>query len=140
MRLFKRKEAERPKSALGLALYQYDNILGKDLKKILDRINTGRTVDSRNTVIILERATDKLDDILEDLSKDKLKVDYRSDKIRYKIVDMVNKLKNALREAANESPGKSADEDSAGSGRLSEIKKIRNAIKNKMRDIESDYI
>jgi hypothetical protein len=140
MGLFGRKKTERPKSTLGLALYQYDNILQKDLKKVLDRINTGRVLDKGKAVIILERTAEKLDGILEDLSKDKLKVDYRSDKIRYKIIDMINKLKNILREAVNNSSGAFGGEDKAVFSKLSEIKKIRDVIKNKMSDIESDYI
>ncbi len=140
MGLFRKKKIERPKSPLGLSLYQYDNILGKDLKKIMDRMNTGKRLNEARAGAIIENAIEKFDDILRELSKDQLKVDYRSDKIRYKIIDMINKLKNALREAKNNSFKPSANEKAVVFNRMQEIEKIRSVIKNKMRDIESDYI
>lgn len=139
MALFRRKKVGRPKNPLGYALYQYDNIIRKDLKKIIAGILVKKKLNTRNTSIILEDAFSKFDTILDDLSKENLKIDYRSDKIRYMIVDMINKLKSFFNKAKTHdfNPLKiEKDEKSPG---LEEIMEMREVIKVKMKDIESDY-
>jgi len=139
MALFRRKKVGRPKNPLGYTLYQYDNIIRKDLKKIIAGMMTKKKLNTRNTSIILEDAFSKFDTILDDLSKENLKIDYRSDKIRYMIVDMINKLKSFFNKAKTHdfNPLKiEKDEKSPG---LEEIMEMREVIKVKMKDIESDY-
>lgn len=140
MALFRRKKIERPRNPLGLALYQYDNILRKDLKKVMHGIEAKKKLNAEKAGLIVDNANDKFDNILESLSKEKLKVDYRSDKIRYEIIDMIKKLKNILKEIKNygfELSEITANSKPMGIGKLREV---RADIKNKMRDIESDYI
>ncbi|MBA7508396.1 hypothetical protein ES705_00326 [subsurface metagenome] len=139
MALFRRKKVGRPKNPLGYALYQYDNIIRKDLKKIIAGILAKKKLDARKTSITLEDAFSKFDTILDDLSKENLKIDYRSDKIRYMIVDMINKLESFFNKAKTHdfNPLKiEKDEKSPG---LEEIMEIREVIKVRMKDIESDY-
>jgi hypothetical protein len=139
MALFRRKKVGRPKNPLGYVLYQYDNIIRKDLKKIIAEILAKKKLDARKTSIILEDAFSKFGTILGDLSKENLKIDYRSDKIRYMIVDMINKLESFFNKAKTHdfNPLKiEKDEKSPG---LEEIMEIREVIKVKMKDIESDY-
>lgn len=140
MRLFGRKKSERPKSPLGLALYQYDNILERDLKKILKSMNAKKRINPGRAGIIINNAMVRFDNILEDLSKDNLKVDYRSDKIRYRIIEMINKLKDVLKKAGASDFDPSRMEEADNISGIDEVKKIRNNIKSKMKDIESDYL
>jgi len=140
MALFRKKRLETPKSPLGLALYHYDIILNKDLGKILSRIKAKKKLNAKKAGIIIENVTNKFDDILLELSKEKLKVDYRSDKIRYKIIDMINKLKDLLKKAKTGNFNSSEIEKTNNFPEMEEIIEIRNVIRDKMRDIESDYI
>jgi hypothetical protein len=140
MALFGRKKIERPKSPLGSALYQYDDIIKKDLKKVIDRISAKGKLNPGKVNVVIESAISKFDAILDDLSRENLKIDYRSDKIRYLIIDMIGKLKTFLNEAKtyDYDPLKiGKDEKSPG---ISEVMNIREIIKRKMKDIESDYI
>ncbi|MEA2016785.1 MAG: hypothetical protein U9O59_08850, partial [Actinomycetota bacterium] len=120
MGLFRRKKIKRPKSTLGMALYQYDNILERDLKKILNRMAAGKNLNGARTGVVIERAMEKFDGISGELSKDKLKVDYRSDKIRYRIIEMIDKLRDVLKEAKDNSFLSPAGEEAGGSGKLEE--------------------
>ncbi len=140
MALFRRKKIESPRNPLGLALYQYDNILKKDLKKILHGIEVKKKLNEGKAGLIVDNANDKFDNILESLSKKKLKVDYRSDKIRYEIINMIKKLKNILKEAKKSGFEPSGVAENSKSPGIDELREIRAVIKNKMKDIESDYI
>jgi hypothetical protein len=140
MALFRRKKIESPRNPLGLALYQYDNILKKDLKKILHGIEVKKKLNEGKAGLIVDNANDKFDNILESLSKKKLKVDYRSDKIRYEIINMIKKLKNILKEAKKSGFEPSGVAKNSKSPGIDELREIRAVIKNKMKDIESDYI
>src|SRR3989304_7037098 len=140
MALLGRKKIEKPKSPLGHALYEYDNIIKKDLKQILDEMNAEKKLKAEKVNIILKDVNYKFDGILDNLSIKNLKVDYRSDRIRYLIIDMIGKLKTFLNEAKTydyDPFKKGKDEKSPG---ISEVKDIREIIKRKMKDIESDYI
>lgn len=140
MALFRRKKIEKPKSPLGSALYRYDDILKKDLKRILDRINSKGKLNSVRASIVIEGVNSKFDTILNDLSRENLKIDYRSDKIRYLIIDMINELKTFFSEAkARDYDPVKMGEDKKLAG-MNEVVKIREIIKGKMKDIESDYL
>ncbi|MBN2073160.1 MAG: hypothetical protein JW770_04355 [Actinobacteria bacterium] len=139
MPLFKRKKITKPKSPLGSALFEYDNIFNKDLKSPSDALKNGKTLSPRRTNALMERTFYRLDFILEDLSKDNLKIDYRSDKIRYMIIDMIENIKNFFKGAKNNDfdPGNMEESDFK---ELAMSINIREEIKKKMKDIESDYI
>jgi hypothetical protein len=139
MALFKKKKMETPRNPLGLVLYHYDIVLDKDLRKILDCMETKKKFNIKKAGFIIENVDAEFDEMILDLSKEKLKVDYRSDKIRYEIIDMIKKIKSILKEAKISSfnpPG--IDEDKYAL-QIGELKEIRDDIRRKMKDIESDY-
>ncbi len=140
MALFGRKKIEKPKSPLGHALYDYDNIIEKDLKKILDTVGSNKKLDAEKVSTIFEDIAYKFDSVLESLSKENLKVDYRSDKIRYLIIDMVGKLKAFLNAAKTDGYDPSKEDKDQGTVVVDKAKEIREIVRTKMRDIDSDYI
>ena len=140
MPLFRRKKIVRPKNPLGMALYQYDKIVGKELSGLMKALSAGKSVSPGRAGAILEGSVYKLDYILEDLSRENLKIDYQSDKARYMIIDLINDLKKYFKRAGE----KGFDGEMLTNDRTvknpEEIKALREALKKKMKDIESDYI
>jgi len=140
MPLFRRKKITRPKNPLGMALYQYDQITGKELAGLLKTLAAGKSISPGRAGSILERSVYKLDYILEDLSKENLKIDYRSDKARYMIIDMINDLKKYFERAGEKGfDGEFLLSDNTIKN-PEEITELREKIMKKMKDIESDYI
>lgn len=140
MGIFRRKKIERPKNPLGYALYKFDNIKKRDLKKVTDRILSKERVNSKKANAILEDAFLEFNYILEDISKNNLKVDYRSDKIRDLIIDMIEKLKIFFEKAKRYDYEPERIESFKKDIKLEDILNIREEIKKKMKDIESDYL
>ncbi len=140
MGFLRKRRVEMPKTPLGLALYQYDNIVEKDLKKIIGSINGGRKLNAKRAEEVIDNAFEKFDGILFDISRDKLKVDYRSDKIRYNIIEMINKLKRLLEKAKINGFDPARMKDIEDFPEMGEIIEIRGLIMNRMKDIESDYL
>ena len=140
MALFRRKKIQEPKNPLGMALFQYDNIIKKELGGVLKAFAAGKSMGPARAEAILGRAEYKLDYILEDISSDNLKIDYRSDKTRYMIIDMIKDLKNLFsraREYGFNGERLAMDKKIKGPKEISEA---REDLKKKMKDIESDYI
>ncbi len=140
MPLFRRKKIVRPKNSLGMALYQYDKIVGKELSGLMKALSAGKSVSPDRAGAILEGSVYKLDYILEDLSRENLKIDYQSDKARYMIIDLINDLKKYFKRAGEKGfAGEMLTNDRTVKN-PEEIKALREALKKKMKDIESDYI
>ncbi len=140
MPLFRRKKFVRPKNPLGMALYQYDRIAGKELSGLLKTLSAGKSISPGRAGAILEGSVYKLDYILEDLSRENLKIDYQSDKARYMIIDMINDLKKYFKRAKEKGfDGELLINDRTVKNQ-EEIKALREALKKKMKDIESDYL
>jgi hypothetical protein len=140
MPLFRRKKIVRPKNPLGMALFQYDNIIKKELGGLLKTLGAGKSMSPGRGEAILNSTEYKLDYILEDISKENLKIDYRSDKTRYMIVDMINDLKGYFAKAREFGfNGERLELDKKVKG-PKEIAEIREGLKKKMKDIESDYL
>lgn len=138
--IFKRKKVEKPKSQLGYALYRYDNIFNIDLKYIIKNINLKKKINNRKADILLKNAYYKLDDILEDISKENFKTDYRSDKIRDLLIDLIKKIKDFFEKSRSyDFIAEKIDNDIKIIG-LNSITEIRQLLKKKMKEIESDYI
>jgi hypothetical protein len=140
MPLFKRKKIERPKNPLGVALFQYDNIIKKDIGRILNALSSDKKLNSSRTDAIISRTEYKLDGITDDISKENLKIDYRSDKTRYMIIKMIDDLKKYLlraREYDYDGLRLNSIRDLKGPEKISED---REKLKEKMKDIESDYL
>ena len=140
MGLFKRKKIEEPKNPLGYALYKYDKIINRDLKRVIKTITLEKKLDFRRTNIILEDVFCKLDAILDSISKDNLKIDYRSDKTRDSLISMIQDLKNFFEKArANNYEPEKVKIGMKITG-LTTVLNKREEIKKKMKDIESDYL
>ena len=139
MPLFRRKKITRPKSPLGMALYQYDRIVGKELYSLLKALSAGKNISPGRADSILKGAVYKLNYILEDLSRENLKIDYQSDKARYMIIDMINDLKKYFERAGEKGFNGEFLQNDNTIKNPEEIKALREALKKKMKDIESDY-
>ena len=138
--IFKRKKVEKPKSQLGYALYRYDNIFNVDLKYIIKNIKLKKKINNRKADILLKNAYYKFDDILEDISRENFKTDYRSDKIRDLLIDLIKKLKDFFEKSRSyHFIAEKIDNDIEIIG-LNSITEIRQLLKKKMKEIESDYI
>lgn len=140
MPLFGRKKIARPRNSLGMALFQYDNIIKKELGGLLKTLSSGKSMNPSRAEAILGKTIYKLDYILEDLSKDNLKIDYRSDKIRYEIINIIEDLKVYFERAREYNfDGERTGMDRKIKG-LDKINEARQELKKKMKDIESDYL
>lgn len=140
MPLFRRKGIQRPKNPLGMALFQYDNIIKKELGGLLKTLSAGKSINPARAEAILNKTEYKLDYILEDISKENLKIDYRSDKTRYMIIGMIKELKiffEKAREYGFNGERLELDKKVKGPARIAEV---REELKKKMKDIESDYV
>jgi len=137
---FGRKKIEKPKNVLGYALYRYDRIFKVDLKKIIKAIKFNKSVNPRRADLIVGKAVNSLNIISEDISKDNFKTDYRSDKTRDMILSLMERLKKILQKVKEISYDVQKFEEYRFPGSLEEIIKLRQSLKSKMKDIESDYI
>jgi len=140
MPLLRRKKITRPKNPLGMALYQYDRIVGKELAGLLKVLAAGKSISSGRGNAILEGSVYKLNYILEDISKENLKIDYRSDKARHDIAYMINELKKYFEKAKERGFEGGQLQNDKTIKNPEEIAGLREKIKKKMKDIESDYI
>ena len=140
MPLFRRKKVQRPKNPLGMALFQYDNIIKNELKGLLKALAAGKSINPSRAEAILGKTEYKLDYILEDISKENLKIDYRSDKVRYMIIEMIKGLKIFFKKAREFGfNGERLQIDKKVNGPDESAKK-REDLSKKMKDIESDYL
>jgi hypothetical protein len=110
------------------------------MKGIIHSINSKRAVNPKRGKAIFDGAIHRFDFILDDISKENLKIDYRSDKIRYMIIDMVNMLKTFFEKALQYDFDPEKIKGYGLSGSLKKALSIREDIKKKMKDIESDYL
>ncbi len=138
--IFKRKKVEKPKSRLGLALFKYDSVWNSDLKKIIQSIRQKKTINSARAGIVLDGAFYKLDAIADDISRENFKTDYRSDKIRDAIIEVMRDLKEFLTQASANSFDFANPLLAESETKLSLLTEARQSLKNKMKDIESDYL
>jgi hypothetical protein len=140
MALFRKKKVGKPRNPLGRALYAYDFIIKKDLRRIIKGIKAKKRLNPRKTNIILEDVFGKFEVITHDISKENLKVDYRSDKIRYIIIDMINRLKALFERAGKDDFDQLRLERYKTVPELDDIESTRENLKKKMKEIESDYL
>jgi hypothetical protein len=135
----RRKKVERPKNRLGLALFKYDSIWNSDLKKIVQSIQQKKAINSARANIILDDVFYKLDAIADDISRDNFKTDYRSDKTRDTILEILGDLKELLKQLSSNSYDFTNPLIGTSGAKLSRLIEARQSLKNKMKDIESDY-
>jgi len=137
--MFGKRKAEKPKSPLGIVLYEYDLIIKTELKDILESIKQGRNLNAARTGKVIDSIFYRFDSFTAKISKDDLKVDYRSDKARDLVIEMINKIKNSFEKIKNE---KFDLQNQNLMGIYSEFEAaftIREAIRKKLKDIENDY-
>jgi len=138
--IFGRKKTEKPKTALGLALYEYDNLFAMELKHVTGTIKKNKIPSARKISALIFRSINKAGRIVENISRTNFKTDYRSDKTRESIISMISYLRQFLEdlEKTGESP------DTANVKRFQEkiktLEEERKLLKKKMKDIESDYL
>ncbi|MBM3700198.1 MAG: hypothetical protein FJW68_04685 [Actinobacteria bacterium] len=137
--IFRRKKTEKPKSQLGLALFNYDKIYNSKLKSLIRLIDSGKNPGKKKTDKILDDAFIEMNRILNDISKTNFKTDYRSDKIRDNIINIINTLKDSLGYAKSMDYDYSKIEGSPVFKEIDSLPLIRENIRKKMQDIESDY-
>ena len=137
--MFGKRKAEKPKSPLGIVLYEYDLIIKTELKDILESIKQGRNLNAARTWKVIDSIFSRFDLFTGNISKDDLKIDYRSDKARDLVIEMINKIKNSFEKIKNE---KFDLQNQNLRGIYSEFEAaftIREAIRRKLKDIENDY-
>ena len=138
--IFGRKKTEKPKTALGLALYEYDNLFAMELRHVTGTIKKNKIPSARKISALIFRSINKAGRIVENISRTNFKTDYRSDKTRESIISMISDLRQFLEdlEKTGESP------DTANAERFQEkiktLEEERKLLKKKMKDIESDYL
>jgi hypothetical protein len=135
-----RKKIQRPKNQLGYALYRYDRILDIDLGKILDAIKARKNLNPKKADLAVKKAVALLGEVADDISKDNFKTDYRSDKTRDIILELIQKFKKILQDAEKVSYGEGELEDRKFVVRLEDAADLRETLRVKMKDIESDYL
>ena len=138
--LFRRKKTEKPKTTLGLALYEYDNLIGKQLKAIFNNIQKKKIPSGRKIPSIISSANDKAERLIEDISKNNFKTDYRSDKAREDIIKMISGLKNILGAIGYLNIKEEALKIDELADKIKGLAEDRILLKKKMKDLESDYI
>jgi len=138
--IFGRKKTEKPKTALGLALYEYDTIFAKELRHVTGIIKKNKIPSSRKISALISRSISKTGRIAEDISRTNLKTDYRSDKTRESIISMISDLRQFLEDL--EKTGESPDATSVENfqEKIKTLEEERKLLKKKMKDIESDYL
>ncbi|MHB1376061.1 MAG: hypothetical protein ACYCXB_01350 [Candidatus Humimicrobiaceae bacterium] len=137
--MFGKRKAGKPKSPLGIVLYEYDLIIKTELKDILESIRQGRNLNAARTGKAIDSIFSRLDLFTGNISKDDLKTDYRSDKARDLIIEMIKKIKEAFEKIRSE---KFDLQSQSLSGIYSEFEAaftIRESIRKKLKDIENDY-
>lgn len=137
--IFKRKKVERPKNRLGLALLKYDGLWNLELHKIMQSIKQKKAINSARADIVFDDVFYKLDAIAEDISRENFKTDYRSDKTRDSILELIGDLKALLQHLISNSFDFTSPLLASADAKISRLIADRQSLKNKMKDIESDY-
>lgn len=139
MIMFGKRKAEKPKSPLGIVLYEYDLIINSELKDIFKSIKQGRNLNPARTGRVIDSIFYRFDSFIENISKDNLKVDYRSDKARDLIIEMIKKIKDSFEKIRNENFDLQSQSLNDIYCEFEAAFSLREAIRKKLKDIESDY-
>jgi len=138
--IFGRKKTEKPKTALGLALYEYDNIFAKELRQVTVTIKKNKIPSSRKISALISRSISKTGRIAEDISRANFKTDYRSDKTRESIISMISDLRQFLEDLEKTGDNPDATSVEIFQEKIKSLEEERKLLKKKMKDIESDYL
>jgi hypothetical protein len=137
--MFLRKKTEKPKSPIGLVLYEYDENYNKKINNIIKIAISGGKLNSKRNSRIFKTIMADFQKMKASISKEKLKVDYRSDKARDMIIEMIESLEKIINDLDGESLIGDDKKISTIKGIHQEIKEKRDLIRTKLKDVESDY-
>ena len=134
------KKTEKPKTALGLALYEYDNIFAKELRHVTGIIKKNKIPPANKISALISRSISKTDRISEDISRTNFKTDYRSDKTRESIISMISDLRQFLEDLEKAGNNHETSNIERFNEKIKSLEEERKSLKKKMKDIESDYL
>ena len=137
--MFSRKRSEKPKSPIGLVLYEYDENFNKKIEKIIKTAVSGGRLNPKKNSLIFKTVMADFEEMKNDISKEKLKVDYRSDKARDMIIEMMKDTESIMDTLGGEGLVSDDNKISMIKDLHLEINKKRAIIRGKLRDVESDY-
>ncbi|MDD5659425.1 MAG: hypothetical protein PHR39_05390 [Actinomycetota bacterium] len=137
--MFGKRKIEKPKNPLGLVLYEYDNIINKELKDVLKSINKNKKLNPSRTGRIFDSVSYRLNSFKDGITKDKLKTDYRSDKARDLIIDMLNTINNSFEKIKSENFDLQSPVLNNIYSNFEYAFNLREAIRKKLKDVECDY-
>ena len=137
--MFGKRKAEKPKSPLGVVLYEYDLIMKTELKDILESVRQCRNINAARAGKVIDRAFSRFDLWTANVSKDSLKIDYRSDKARDLIIEMINNIKDLLEKIRCEKFDLQSQKLNGIYSEFESAFSIREAIRKKLKEIENDY-
>lgn len=137
--MFGKRKIEKPKNPLGLVLYEYDNIINKELKDVLKSINKNKKLNPSRTGKIFDSVSYRLNSFKDGITKDKLKTDYRSDKARDLIIDMLNTINNSFEKIKSENFDLQSPVLNNIYSNFEYAFNLREAIRKKLKDVECDY-
>lgn len=137
--MFGKRKIEKPKNPLGLVLYEYDNIINKELKDVLKSINKNKKLNPSRTGKIFDSVSYRLNSFKDGITKDKLKIDYRSDKARDLIIDMLNTINNSFEKIKSENFDLQSPVLNNIYSNFEYAFNLREAIRKKLKDVECDY-
>ena len=138
--IFGRKKTEKPKTALGLALYEYDNIFAKELRHVIGIIKKNKIPPANKISALISRSISKTSRISEDISRTNFKTDYRSDKTRESIISMISDLRQFLEDLEKAGNNPETSNIERFNEKIKSLEEERKSLKKKMKDIESDYL
>jgi hypothetical protein len=138
--IFGRKKIEKPKTALGLALYEYDNIFAKELRHVTGIIKKNKIPPANKISELISRSISKTSRISEDISRTNFKTDYRSDKTRESIISMISDLRQFLEDLEKAGNNPETSNIERFNEKIKCLEEERKSLKKKMKDIESDYL
>jgi len=137
--MFGKPKTEKPKSHLGIVLYEYDLIIKTELKDILESVRQGRKLNAARTGRIIDSIFVRLDLSASNISKENLKTDYRSDKARDLILEMIKIIKEAFEKLKKAEFDLQNPDLSAICSEFDAAYAVRELIRRKLKDIENDY-
>lgn len=137
--MFGRKKVERPKSTLGIVLFEYDKLLNSELKDIMKSISLKKKLSPAGTEKFFNNVSLKLNSLINNISKEKFKTDYRSDKARDLIIDMFNTIMESFKKIKAENFDLQSPALENIYSKFEYVLSQREIIRKKLKDVESDY-
>ncbi len=137
--MFGRKKIERPKSTIGIVLFEYDKLLNSDLKNIIKSISKNENLNPGRTGKIFNNVSLKLKSLIGNISKDKFKTDYRSDKARDLIIDMFITIIESFEKIKSENFNLQSPALENIYTKFEYAFSLREIVRKKLKDVEGDY-